>query len=269
MPVLPVLPGGGGAREAVLRVKRQAGAETIADGIVMDEAVMDEARVHEVRVDDARVDETQTTETADAVGRAGTGTGTSEALIRVRAEHALEQQLEALLLVADEPVSAVGLATAVDRPVREVRAAISALAADYDGEREGPQRGFELREVAGGHRFYVRESLDPLIADFVQQQSPARLSQAALETLAVIAYRQPISRGAIASVRAVNVDSVVRTLLGRGLVTEVGHDPETGAILYGTDDALLGHLGIGGIDELPPLAPLLEDGSEGFDSEQF
>ena len=201
---------------------------------------------------------------AGGAGGAGAEAPANPELARARAEHALEQQLEALLLVADEPVSAVGLATAVDRPVREVRAAVSALVADYDGEGDGPQRGFELRQVAGGYRFYVRESLDPLIADFVQQQSPARLSQAALETLAVIAYRQPISRGAIASVRAVNVDSVVRTLLARGLITEVGHDPETGAVLYGTDDALLGHLGLGSLDELPPIAPLLADADEGF-----
>lgn len=191
------------------------------------------------------------------------------ALSEARELHSLEQQLEALLLVADEPVSAVGLATAVDRPVREVRRAIAALTADFDGQEGGRPRGFELREVAGGYRFYVRESLDPVVAGFVQQQSPSRLSQAALETLAVVAYRQPISRGAIASVRAVNVDSVVRTLVGRGLITEVGHDPETGAILYGTDDALLGHLGIAGLDELPPIAPMLDDPSEGFDGEQF
>lgn len=190
-------------------------------------------------------------------------------LSRARESHTLEQQLEALLLVADEPISAVGLATAVDRPVREVRRAIDGLVRDYDGQADGPQRGFELREVAGGYRFYVRATLDPVVADFVQQQSPARLSQAALETLAVVAYRQPISRGAIASVRAVNVDSVVRTLVGRGLITEVGHDPETGAILYGTDDALLGHLGIASLDELPPIAPLLDDPTEGFDGEQF
>ncbi|MBL3678834.1 SMC-Scp complex subunit ScpB [Leucobacter chromiireducens subsp. solipictus] len=202
----------------------------------------------------------------------------------MRAAHTLAQQLEALLLVADEPLSAVGLATATDRPVREVRAALTALAADYDGTDVGAgssasgagsgtpartPRGFELREVAGGYRFYVRESLDPLIADFVQQQTPARLSQAALETLAVIAYRQPIARGAIASIRAVNVDSVVRTLLARGLITEVGHDPETTATLYGTSDALLGHLGIGDISELPPIAPLLDDPAEGFDHESL
>ena len=192
------------------------------------------------------------------------------ALAATRAAHTLAQQLEALLIVADEPLSAVTLATACDRPVREVRKELQALIADYDGEAAGaPPRGFELREVAGGYRFYVRESLDPVVADFVQQQSPAKLSQAALETLAVIAYRQPVSRGAIASIRAVNVDSVVRTLLARGLVAEVGHDGETGAILYGTSEQLLGHLGIGDISELPSVAPLLDDGSEGFDHESL
>jgi len=186
-----------------------------------------------------------------------------------RAAHPLAAQLEALLLVADEPLSVVTLATATARPVAEVRAAILDLVADYDGAAGGPRRGFELREIAGGYRYYVREGLDPLITDFMQQQSPQRLSQAALETLAVIAYRQPISRGAIASIRAVNVDSVVRTLLARGLVTEVGHDPQTGAILYGTDASLLGYLGIASLDELPPIAPLLDDPGEGFDGEQF
>lgn len=220
----------------------------------------------------AAVDTTGATDTVDA---------TAEALAAVRANHTLTQQLEALLLVADEPLSAVGLATATDRPVKEVRVALEALAADYDGQGSSTgdspgsdlasttPRGFELREVAGGYRFYVRASLDPLIADFVQQQSPARLSQAALETLAVIAYRQPIARGAIASIRAVNVDSVVRTLLARGLITEVGHDPETTATLYGTSDTLLGHLGIGDISELPPIAPLLDDPAEGFDNESL
>lgn len=189
-------------------------------------------------------------------------------LAAAREEHTLQQQLEALLIVADEPLGAVALATATDRPVREVRDALDALIADFDGHGGGSPRGFELREIAGGYRFYVRESLDPVVADFVQQQTPSKLSQAALETLAVIAYRQPISRGAIASIRAVNVDSVVRTLLGRGLVTEVGQDPETTATLYGTTDALLGHLGIGDISELPPIAPLLDDGSEGFEDER-
>ncbi len=183
--------------------------------------------------------------------------------------HALHEQLEALLLVADEPLGVVALATATDRPVSTVSAAIADLIADYDGAGSGRRRGFELREVAGGYRLYVREALDPLVANFVDQHTAQRLSQAALETLAVVAYRQPITRGAIASIRAVNVDSVVRTLVARGLITEVGHDAETGAILYGTDDSLLGYLGIASIDELPPIAPLLDDPSEGFSDDQF
>jgi segregation and condensation protein B len=186
-----------------------------------------------------------------------------------RVSATIEQQLEAILMVVEEPTSAVSLATAIDRPVRDVQQALELLVADYNGEGVGPKRGFELREVGGGYRLYVREFLDPLIADFVRQQSPARLSQAALETLSVIAYRQPITRGAIASIRAVNVDSVVRTLVGRGLITECGKDPETGAILYGTTPTLLGQLGVGSIDELPPIAPMLDDGREGFDHERY
>ncbi len=173
--------------------------------------------------------------------------------------------LEAILMVVDEPQSVVGLASAVGRPVKEVRAAIAELVSDYDGTAGGPRRGFELREVGGGWRIYVRSELDEVVRDFVHTQNPSKLSQAALETLAVIAYKQPISRGAIASIRAVNVDSVVRTLLGRGLITEAFTDSETGAIHYETTDLLLVQLGINSLDELPKISPLLDDGTEGFD----
>jgi segregation and condensation protein B len=189
----------------------------------------------------------------------------SEHLTSTREE--LDAQLEALLMIADEPISLVSLATAVDQPLHEVSEALERIRADFDGG--AVPRGFELREVGGGWRFYVRETYDPLVIDFVHTQTPSRLSQAALETLAVIAYRQPISRGAIASIRAVNVDSVVRTLVSRGLITEVDTDAETGAILYGTTDALMVNLGINSLDELPPIAPLLDDGAEGFDGEQL
>ena len=181
----------------------------------------------------------------------------------------LAPALEAILMVADEPISIVSLAAAVDQPLAEVKSTIEALKADYDGENGGTRRGFELREIGGGWRFYVREEYDNTVNEFVHSQVTTRLSQAALETLAVVAYRQPISRGAIASIRAVNVDSVVRTLVSRGLITEVDSDSETGAILYGTTDALLSHLGINSLDELPPIAPLLDDGAEGFDGEQL
>lgn len=177
------------------------------------------------------------------------------------------RRLEAILLVVEEPQSLVALAAAISSPVAAVRQAIEGLVADYDGETGGPRRGFELREVGGGWRLYVREDHDDLITEFVNSQAPSRLSQAALETLAVIAYKQPVTRGQVASIRAVNVDSVVRTLLARGLITEEFTDPETGAIHYGTTDALLVNLGINSLDELPPISPLLDDGMDGFDSE--
>ncbi len=177
------------------------------------------------------------------------------------------RRLEAVLLVLEEPQSLVSLAAAVGAPVPAVRQAVDALVADYDGETGGPVRGFELREVGGGWRLYVREEYDDVVGDFVNTQAPSRLSQAALETLAVIAYKQPVTRGQVASIRAVNVDSVVRTLLARGLITEVFTDSDTGAIHYGTTDQLLVNLGINSLDELPHISPLLDDGSDGFDGE--
>jgi segregation and condensation protein B len=182
----------------------------------------------------------------------------------------VRRQLEAILMIADEPQSLVSLATAVGAPVAAVRQAIEALRADYDGEDEstgGVRRGFELREIGGGWRLYVREEYDGVVNDFVVTQNPTKLSQAALETLAVIAYKQPITRGGVASIRAVNVDSVVRTLLSRGLITELFADSETGAINYGTTELLLTQLGINSLDELPLISPLLADGTEGFEGD--
>ena len=194
----------------------------------------------------------------------------SEAAVHAAAEglphqHSPERALEAILMVADEPQSLVHLATALDLPVARVDAAIRSLVADFDGADGGIRRGFELREVGGGWRFYVRTEFDPVVRDFVLTENPSKLSQAALETLAVIAYKQPITRGSIASIRAVNVDSVVRTLVGRGLIVEAYTDPDTGAIHYATSDLLLEQLGLNSIDELPHISPLLSDGSEGFD----
>ncbi|WP_295012702.1 SMC-Scp complex subunit ScpB [uncultured Microbacterium sp.] len=180
-------------------------------------------------------------------------------------ESPLTERLEAILLIVEEPHSLVSLAAAVGSPVPAVRQAIAQLVDDYDGRGTGPRRGFELREVGGGWRLYVREDHDDLVADFVGGQAPARLSQAALETLAVIAYKQPVTRSQVASIRAVNVDSVVRTLVGRGLITELFQDAETGAINYGTTDLLLQNLGINSLDELPPISPLLDDGADGFE----
>ena len=185
--------------------------------------------------------------------------------VRVLTDDEIARRLEAILLVVDEPQSVVALATAVEAPTKAVRRVIAALVRDYDGLGDGPQRGFELREVGGGWRLYVRSVHDDMVSDYVNAQTPAKLSQAALETLAVIAYKQPVTRSQVAAIRAVNVDGVVRTLVARGLITEMFTDAETGAINYGTTDALLAHLGINSLDELPPISPLLDDGADGFD----
>lgn len=177
----------------------------------------------------------------------------------------LQRELEAILMVADQPHSVVSLASALNVPLADVKTAIQALVADYNGESGGPQRGFELREVGGGWRVYVRETYDYAVSQLIQDQVPAKLSQAALETLAVIAYKQPVTRGHVSAIRAVNVDTVIRTLVGRGLIQEAHTDPETGAIFYETTPLLLQELGIESLDQLPPLSPLLDDGAEGFD----
>jgi len=179
----------------------------------------------------------------------------------------LRSAIEAILIISEVPLSPMAVAAALNSPVKEVREAIDALRAEYDSPASGEPRGFELREVGGGWRFFVREQYDWAVREFIQNQNPTKLSQAALETLAVIAYKQPISRGQVASIRAVNVDSVVRTLLSRGLITELYTDSETGAINYGTTELMLEVLGINTLDELPLISPFLPDANSDFDGE--
>ena len=168
---------------------------------------------------------------------------------------ALRGSLEAVLMVADQPLDAVTLATAVGYPVEEVVSELQLLAEDYDEQG----RGFELRNVAGGWRYYTREEFAAVVEGFVLEGQQARLTQAALETLAVVAYRQPVSRSRVSAVRGVNCDGVMRTLLQRGLVQEAGTEPETGAILYRTTNYFLERMGLRGLDELPELAPFLPE----------
>lgn len=167
----------------------------------------------------------------------------------------LRTALEAILMVVDEPVSEVLLAQVTERPTTEVSAALRDLASGYAAEG----RGFELREVAGGWRYYSRGSCAAFVERFVLDGQQARLTQAALETLAVVAYRQPVSRARVSAVRGVNVDGVMRTLVTRGLVEESGNEPESGAILYRTTAYFLERLGLRSLDELPELAPFLPD----------
>lgn len=162
----------------------------------------------------------------------------------------LEAACEAVLLLADVPLDLVSLATVVRRPVEQVEAVVRGLAAQYTEDG----RGFDLREVAGGWRYYTRAQCADVVSRFVVDGQQARLTQAALETLAIIAYRQPISRGRISAVRGVNVDGVVRTLITRGLVQEAGMEPGGQAVLLRTTPYFLERLGIRDLQELPPLA---------------
>nr|WP_062316749.1 SMC-Scp complex subunit ScpB [Demequina maris] len=168
---------------------------------------------------------------------------------------ALRGALEAVLMVVDEPVPAAELAAAVEVPVAEVEAALKGLRDEY-ADPEAP-RGFELREVDGGWRIYSSRLFADVVGRFIVEGQSARLSQAALETLAVVAYRQPVTRGQVSQIRGVNVDSVMKTLAARGLVTEVGES--SGAVLYGTSTEFLERMGMSTLDDLPPLAPYLPD----------
>jgi segregation and condensation protein B len=176
----------------------------------------------------------------------------------------LKTCLEAILMVVDEPVTDVVLAQVVERPKGEVAAALRELAEEYTAQG----RGFELREVGTGDggrtgwRMYSRSECAPVVERFVRDGQQARLTQAALETLAVVAYRQPVSRSKVSAIRGVNCDGVMRTLLARGLVEECGTEHETGAVLYRTTGYFLERMGLKGLDELPELAPLLPTAAE-------
>ncbi|MCQ1958115.1 SMC-Scp complex subunit ScpB [Arthrobacter sp. zg-Y826] len=169
--------------------------------------------------------------------------------------------VEAVLMVVDEPAAPAVLASVIGVPEPEVLAALTELQREYDGYTgdgpEGAPRGFELRDVAGGWRIFSRADYAPVVSKFVLEGQSARLSQAALETLAVIAYRQPVSRARVSAIRGVNVDSVVRTLVQRGLIVDAGTEPETGSLLYRTTPYFLERLGLGSLDELPQIAPHL------------
>ena len=162
----------------------------------------------------------------------------------------LRAALEALLMVAEEPMTSSTLATLTRTPQENVVTTLHDLAQEYAVQ----ERGFDLRELAGGWRFWTRDNCAQVVERFVLDGQHGRLSQAGLETLAVVAYRQPVTRARISAIRGVNVDGVVRTLVTRGLIEETGHDNETGAHLYRTTSYFLERLGLKTLEELPPIA---------------
>ena len=165
----------------------------------------------------------------------------------------VERSIEAILMVVDEPVTELILAQVLEQPIEEIEAALSTLESSYG------DRGFSLRKINGGWRFYSHPAYSAAVEKFVLDGQQSRLTQAALETLAVIAYRQPVSRARVSAIRGVNVEAVMKTLVTRGLVEESGLEHETGAILYSTTSFFLEKLGLNQVSDLPALAPFLPD----------
>ena len=165
----------------------------------------------------------------------------------------IHRSIEAILMVVDEPVTETTLATILEQTVEEVERAIGELVESYEG------RGFELQKINGGWRFYSHPDQANMVERFVLDGQQNRLTQAALETLAVIAYRQPISRARVSAIRGVNVEAVMKTLVNRGLVEESGIEHESGAILYKTTSYFLERIGVNSLEDLPALAPYLPD----------
>ena len=170
----------------------------------------------------------------------------------------LRAAVEAIMLVVDEPVTEIVLAQVLEQPTNRISVVIAELAREYTLSG----RGFDLRRVAGGWRLYTRPEYAGYVERFVLDGQHVRLTQAALETLAVVAYKQPVTRSRISAIRGVNCDGVVRTLVSRGLIEVTGTEPDSGAFLYRTTTLFLEKLGVDGVDELPPLAPFLPDDVE-------
>ena len=181
----------------------------------------------------------------------------------------LTRVLEALLLVVDTPASVETLASATGQPVHRVADLLHQLA----GEFSARDSGIDLREAGGGWRMYTRSRYAPYVERLLLDGARSKLTRAALETLAVVAYRQPVTRARVSAVRGVNVDAVIRSLVARGLITEAGTDSDTGATAFATTELFLERLGLSSLTELPDIAPLLpdvdviDDLSENLDSE--
>lgn len=199
-----------------------------------------------------------------AAADAGTDTETDDELVAVSPERALpdvasdaalQSALEALLLVVDSPVGEESLAEAVEQPVERVTELLRTMAMDLTDRGSG----IDLRRVTDGWRLFTRDTYAPFVEKLLLDGQRSKLTRAALETLAVIAYRQPVTRSRVAAVRGVNVDGVIRTLLARGLVEESGSDTESGGILYVTTELFLERLGLSSLNDLPPIAPLLPE----------
>lgn len=238
-----------GAADTARAAETNGAADTdgVTDTATADTATADTADP----ADDAAVTDTDTADAADPADDAAV----TAALPDVTGDAELESALEALLLVVDSPATEEVLADAVGQPQARVRTALQAMSEALT-ERGS---GIDLRHSREGWRFFTRETYAPFVEKLMLDGQRSKLTRAALETLAVVAYRQPVTRSRVAAVRGVNVDGVVRTLLARGLVEEAGADEETGGTLYVTTELFLERLGVSSLGELPPIAPLLPE----------
>jgi len=231
----------------------ESGADSMDETVVVEgESTIVESAT-EAEVAAVTADSDVVANAADLDGEEADGTDESDVLDDGLGAPTLSSALEALLLVTEQPMQAAELAALVRCPESDVVQVLELLAADYTEAG----RGFDLRHVAGGWRFYTRGDCAEVVERFVRDGQQSRLSQAALETLAVIAYRQPVARSRIAAIRGVSVDGVIRTLTSRGLIVESGQEAGTGALLYQTTDLFLDRLGISSLDELPPVMDYL------------
>ncbi|MBB2936397.1 segregation and condensation protein B [Amycolatopsis bartoniae] len=204
---------------------------------------------------DAAADATDSAQAADAADEEDTSFALDRSLPDVSEESTLVSALEALLLVVDSPASEESLAEALDQSVSRVTQTLRSMSERLT-ERGS---GIDLRRVGEGWRFFTRDTYAPFVEKLLLDGQRSKLTRAALETLAVIAYRQPVTRSRVAAVRGVNVDGVIRTLVARGLIEEAGTDPETGGTLYITTELFLERLGLPSLNDLPPIAPLLPE----------
>lgn len=204
----------------------------------------------------SRMPETNVQSDVDTESGAG---GESEAdadeISAFESEDELRAVLEAMLLVVDSPVPEEQLAAVLEQPVARVATALRAMREEHTARASG----IDVRRVGDGWRLFTRDRYAPYVERLILDGQRAKLTRAALETLAVIAYRQPVTRARVAAVRGVNVDGVIRSLLARGLIEEAGQDPDTQGILYRTTELFLERLGLAGLDQLPPIAPLLPE----------
>ena len=232
-----------------------ASDDPVADDAVADDPAADDSAADDLVVDDLTFDDTASDEPAADDLAADDSAADDPALTELTDDTELEKALEALLLVVDTPVDEESLATTLGQTPVRIRQTLDRMSFGYTADA----RGIDLRRVGGGWRFYTRDRYAPYVEKLLLDGQRARLTRAALETLAVVAYRQPVTRARVAAVRGVNCDGVLRTLLTRGLVEEAGTEEHTGGTLFRTTEVFLERLGLSSVQELPPLAPLLPD----------